>query len=146
MAGILFGFLACESQLALVMPVALLVRGQWRAILAAALTVAPLVGITSLPFAADLWLAFAASTETSRRLLLKQGDVGPAKLQSAFAAVRLWGGGIKPAYAVQGAATVAAVCGVAWTGARRRATATSRQIASSSRPWWRHHTCWATTS
>ena len=114
-AGILFGLLAYKPQLALVMPVALLVRGQWRAILAAALTVAALVGITSLLFGSDLWLAFAASTETSRRLLLEQGDVGFEKLQSAFAAVRLWGGSIKLAYAVQGAATVMAVCGVAWT-------------------------------
>jgi hypothetical protein len=36
-------------------------------------------------------------------------------LQSVFAAVRLWGGSIKLAYVVQGAATVVAICGVAWT-------------------------------
>ena len=114
-AGILFGLLAYKPQLALVIPVALLVSGQWRAMLAAALTVAALVGITSLLFGADLWFAFATSTETSRRLLLEQGDVGFAKLQSVFAAVRLWGGSIKLAYAVQGAATVVAISGVAWT-------------------------------
>jgi alpha-1,2-mannosyltransferase len=113
-SGVLFGLLAYKPQLALVMPVALLAAGQWRTVVAAGVTVIALVGITSLVFGADLWLAFAASTETSRKLLLEQGDVGFEKLQSVFAAVRMWGGGIPLAYAVQGVASAAVVCGTAW--------------------------------
>ncbi len=115
LAGILFGVLAYKPQLALVVPIALLAAGQWRAVIAAGVTVMALVAITSLLFGPDLWIAFAASTETSRKLLLEQGDVGFAKLQSVFAAARMWGGSIPLAYAVQGLVSAAAICGTAWT-------------------------------
>jgi alpha-1,2-mannosyltransferase len=114
LAGVLFGLLAYKPQFALVIPIALLAAGQWRAIIAAGITVVALVGVTSLIFGFDLWLAFAASTETSRKLLLEQGDVGFEKLQSVFAAVRMWGGGIPFAYAAQGIVSIAVVCGTAW--------------------------------
>lgn len=114
-AGVLFGLLAYKPQLAMVLPIALLAGGQWRAILAAGITVMALVGISSLLFGAGLWFAFAASMETSRKLLLEQGDVGFEKLQSVFAAVRLWGGGIALAYAMHALASAAVLRGVAWT-------------------------------
>jgi alpha-1,2-mannosyltransferase len=113
-SGVLFGLLAYKPQFALIVPIALLAAGQWRTVVAAGITVMALVAVTSLAFGADLWLAFATSTETSRKLLLENGDVGFEKLQSVFAAVRLWGGGIPLAYAVQGVASAAAVCGTAW--------------------------------
>jgi alpha-1,2-mannosyltransferase len=114
-SGVLFGLLAYKPQLGLIIPIALLAAGQWRAVVAAGVTLIALAGITSLLFSADLWAAFAASTETSRKLLLEQGDVGFEKLQSVFAAVRMWGGGLPLAYAVQGAVSVAVACGTAWT-------------------------------
>jgi hypothetical protein len=114
LSGVLVGLLAYKPQLTLVMPFALLAAGQWRSVLAAGVTVMALVGLTAVIFGGDLWLAFAASTETSRKLLLEQGDVGFAKLQSVFAAVRLWGGGVPLAYAVQGAVSAAVVSGTAW--------------------------------
>jgi hypothetical protein len=98
----------------LVVPVALLAAGQWRAVAAAGIAVMAMVGMTILIFGADPWLAFAVSTETSRKLLLEQGDVGFEKLQSAFAVVRMWGGGVPLTYAVQGATSAAVVCGTAW--------------------------------
>jgi alpha-1,2-mannosyltransferase len=114
-SGVLFGLLAYKPQLGLVIPFALLAAGRWRTVVAAGITVMALVVITSLVFGADVWLAFAASTETSRKLLLEQGDVGFEKLQSVFAAVRMWGGGVPLAYAVQGAVSAAVVCSAAWT-------------------------------
>ena len=114
LSGVLFGLLAYKPQLALVLPFALLAGGQWRAVVAAGITAVALVGLTALIFGGDLWLAFAASTETARKLLLEQGDVGFEKLQSVFAAVRLWGGGVPLAYAVQGAVSAAVVGGTAW--------------------------------
>jgi hypothetical protein len=114
LSGALFGLLAYKPQLALVMPFALLAGGQWRSVLAAGITVMALVGLTALIFGADLWLAFAASTETARKLLLEQGDVGYEKLQSVFAAVRMWGGGVPLAYALQGTVSAAVVGGTAW--------------------------------
>jgi alpha-1,2-mannosyltransferase len=114
-SGVLFGLLAYKPQLGLIIPIALLAAGQWRAVVAAGVTLIALVGITSFSLGVDLWPAFAASTETSRKLLLEQGDVGFEKLQSVFAAVRMWGGGLPLAYAVQGVISVAVACGAAWT-------------------------------
>jgi hypothetical protein len=114
LSGILFGLLAYKPQFGLLIPVALLASGQWRTMIAASLTGIALAAAATLAFGTEAWWAFAASTETSRKLLLEQGDVGFEKLQSAFAAIRLWGGGIALAYLVQGAVSVAAIAGVAW--------------------------------
>ena len=114
LSGVLFGTLAYKPQLALVIPFALLVAGQWRTIVAAGITVMALMAVTSLIFGADLWLAFAASTETSRKLLIEQGSVGFEKLQSVFAAVRMWGASVPLAYAIQSAVSAAVVCCTAW--------------------------------
>ncbi len=114
LSGILFGLLAYKPQFGLLIPFALLAGGQWRTMIAAGLTVIALAGVTTLAFGSEIWWVFAASTETARKLLLEQGDVGFEKLQSVFAAIRLWGGGISLAYAVQGAASLIAIGGVAW--------------------------------
>ena len=114
LSGILFGLLAYKPQFGLLIPVALLAAGQWRATISAGLTVVALMAVATLAFGTDIWWAFAASTETSRKLLLEQGDVGFEKLQSVFAAIRMWGGGVPLAYWAQGAASVAAIGGLAW--------------------------------
>jgi len=114
LSGVLFGLLAYKPQFGLLIPFALLAGAQWRTMIAAGLTVIALAGVTTLAFGPEIWWVFAASTETARKLLLEQGDVGFEKLQSAFAAIRLWGGGISLAYAVQGAASLIAIGGVAW--------------------------------
>ena len=114
LSGILFGLLAYKPQFGLLIPVALLAGGQWRATIAAGLTVVALMAVATLAFGTEIWWAFAASTETSRKVLLEQGDVGFEKLQSVFAAIRMWGGGVPLAYWAQGAASVAAIGGVAW--------------------------------
>jgi alpha-1,2-mannosyltransferase len=114
LSGTLFGLLAYKPQFGLLIPFALLAGAQWRTMIAAGLTVIALAGATTLAFGPGIWWVFAASTETARKLLLEQGDVGFEKLQSVFAAIRLWGGGISLAYAVQGAASLIAIGGVAW--------------------------------
>jgi hypothetical protein len=112
-SGVLFGLCAYKPQFVLLLPFALLAGGHWRTIIAAGVTVIALVLASHLAFGPDIWWAFAASTETSRKLLLEQGDVGFEKLQSVFAAVRMWGGGISLAYALQGAVSLAALGSVA---------------------------------
>ena len=114
LSGILFGLLAYKPQFALLIPFALLAARQWRAIIAAGITVIVLAAMVYLLFGPDCWWSFAASTETSRRLLLEQGAAGFEKLQSAFAAIRMWGGGITLAYVVQGAVSIMTIAGVAW--------------------------------
>ena len=114
LAGVLFGLLAYKPQFGVLIPFALLAGGQWRTFLAAGVTVIALAGAATLAFGPEVWHAFAASTETSRTLLLEQGNVGFEKLQSVFAAVRMWRGGISLAYVVQAAASVITLFGVAW--------------------------------
>jgi len=118
LAGVLFGLLAYKPQFGLVIPVALLAAGQWRSIGAATFTVVALMLGTAALFGPDIWTAFAASTELSRKLLLQDGDVGFEKLQSVFAAVRMWGGGISLAYAIQGLISVIVIGSVAWAWRR----------------------------
>lgn len=125
LSGLLFGLLAYKPQFALVIPIALLAAAQWRAIFAATATVLILIGSTAYLFGIDLWFAFARSTEVSRKLLLEQGDVGFEKLQSVFAAIRLWGGKVPLAYTVQAAISLLAICSVAWVW-RSRLEATQK--------------------
>jgi hypothetical protein len=114
LSGLLFGCLAYKPQFALVIPVALVAASQWRTAVAATLTVLVLVAVTTLALGTDIWSGFFASMDQSRRLLLEQGSVGFEKLQSVFAAVRMWGGGLTLAYIVQGLTSATTICGVVW--------------------------------
>ena len=113
-AGVLFGLLSYKPQFALVIPFALIAGRQWRSFFSAGLTVIVLVGASAALFGVDAWTAFLVSTETSRKLLLEEGNVGFEKLQSAFAAIRLWGGGVTPGYMAQTAVSVLTVVTTAW--------------------------------
>lgn len=114
LAGALFALLCYKPQFALVIPLALLAAGAWRAILAGLVATLMLVGLSSLAFGIDVWPAFLASTASAQKLLLEQGEVGFAKLQSVFAVIRMWGGSVALAYALQGAVTLLVMCSVAW--------------------------------
>jgi alpha-1,2-mannosyltransferase len=116
LSGALFSLLAYKPQFGLLIPIALMAGGQWRTFFAAGGTVIVLAGAATYAFSPEIWRAFAASTETSRTLLLEQGNVGFEKLQSVFAVVRMWGGGISTAYGAQAAASLIALFNVvcAW--------------------------------
>ena len=113
-AGILFGLLAYKPQFGLLIPLALAAGGYWRAFAAAALTVAALALLTTLAFGPPVWLAFLDSTYFTRVVVLEQGDTGWHKIQSIYSWVRMWGGSIALAYAVQGAAILAIGASLAW--------------------------------
>lgn len=114
LAGILFAALAYKPQFGVAIPFALLAAGRWRTIAAACLTLAILIAVTALLFGVDTWSAFLASSSVSRKVLLESGAVGYEKLQSAFATVRLWNGGVALAYAVQTLVSGAVVASIVW--------------------------------
>ncbi len=114
LAGILFGCLAYKPQFGLLIPLVLIANGRWRTFAAAAATVAVLALVVTLAFGTEVWRAFLASTEFTRTVVLEQGDTGWFKIQSVFAWVRLWGGGIALAYALQGGVTIAVAAALAW--------------------------------
>jgi hypothetical protein len=114
LAGLLFGCLIYKPQFALVIPVLLLAGGYLRAIAGACLSAAALVGATLAIWGRPVWQAFLDSLPLTRQLVIEQGETGWHKIQSPFAMVRMWGGPVPVAYAVQGAVTVAAMGAVLW--------------------------------
>jgi alpha-1,2-mannosyltransferase len=114
LAGILFGLLAYKPQFGLLIPLVLLVSGRWRVIIAAGVTVAALAFAVTLAFGTEVWAAFFASTKFTREVVLEQGQTGWYKIQSVFSWVRMWGGGITLAYAMQGATIAAIAAALIW--------------------------------
>jgi Glycosyltransferase family 87 len=114
LAGLLFGLLAYKPQFGVLIPVVLAATGRWRAFGAAAATVVLLVVATILTFGREVWDAFFASTEFTRSVVLESGGTGFHKIQSAFSWVRMWGGPIALAYAIQGAVTLGVAIALAW--------------------------------
>jgi alpha-1,2-mannosyltransferase len=113
-AGILFGLLAYKPQFGLMIPLVLAATGQWRAIAAAAVTVAALVVVTTLVFGLDIWSAFLTFAGFTRAVVLEQGNTGWHKIQSVFSWVRMWGGTVALAYAAQAAATLVIAAALVW--------------------------------
>jgi alpha-1,2-mannosyltransferase len=101
LAGLLFGLLVYKPQFAVVIPLVLIATGRWRVLLAAIATVGALAALVTMIFGADVWPAFAAGAHFTRRVVLEQGGTGFEKIQSVFAAVRLWGGPVALAYGAQ---------------------------------------------
>src|SRR5262249_52824954 len=113
-AGILFGLLSYKPQFGVLIPLALIADGRWRAFLSAAVTVAILVAATTLAFGPEIWSAFFDSTRPTRVIILEAGSTGWQKIQSVFSWVRMWGGSVPLAYAAQAVATLVAAVGTVW--------------------------------
>jgi hypothetical protein len=114
LAGVLFGLLAYKPQFGLLVPVVLVASGRWRVFAAAAATVAALAAITTTALGVSVWDAFLASTHFTRIVVLENGETGWQKIQSVFSAVRMWGGSVPIAYAIQGSVTFALAVAMAW--------------------------------
>jgi alpha-1,2-mannosyltransferase len=114
LAGILFGLLIYKPQFGLLVPLVLVATGRWRAVAAALATVAALLLITTLAFGVPVWEAFLASAHFTRTIVLEAGETGWHKIQSVFAWVRMWGGPVALAYAVQSAVTLMLAAAVVW--------------------------------
>ena len=113
-AGILFGLIAYKPQFGLLIPLVLAATGRWRSFMAAAVTVAALVAVTTLVFGAETWRAFFTFAEYTRAIVLETGETGWHKIQSVFSWARMWGAAVPLAYAVQGAVTLGVAAMLAW--------------------------------
>jgi hypothetical protein len=113
LAGACLGALVYKPHLGLMIPLALAIAGRWKSFAAAALTVLLLAGASYALFGADAWRGFLADSGVARAAL-EQGLVGDAKMQSAFAAVRLLGGPVWLGYGVQALVALAAAAGLVW--------------------------------
>lgn len=113
-AGILIGLLAFKPHLGILIPLALLVGGRWRALLSATATTFLVAGASYVAFGYDTWVGFVENIPVAGDIMA-QGMVSWHKLQSVFAATRLLGGGVALAYALQGLVAIIAGIAVVWT-------------------------------
>lgn len=126
LAGVLFGLMSYKPQYGVLVPLFLLItsvadgfppqvdNGRWRAIAAASVTVVLLAALSLAMFGEQTWQAFFASVSFTRHVVLEQGGSGFEKLQSAFAAARLWGFSIATSYAFQAAVSLMTAIAVIW--------------------------------
>lgn len=113
-AGLLLGALLYKPQFALLIPPLLVVGGHWRAFVGATLSSGALILLSLLLWGWPVWEAFFHSLGLTREIVIESGGTGWGKIQSPFAMVRMWGGDPGLAYAVQGAATLAAIGATLW--------------------------------
>lgn len=119
-AGIILGCLSYKPQLAPILLIVVLARRNWKMALGAAISIAVQVAVTTLLFGPDIWRKFWLILPMTQ-VVLEQGLVGFDKMQSVFAAVRLVGGGVAVAYALQVSVAIAAAS-LTWLIWRSEAT------------------------
>ncbi len=113
-AGVLIGLLAYKPQYGVIVPLALLAIGSWRAIASAAVTTVG-TGLLSLAvFGAGTWDAFFKFGAFTKAAILEQGAAGWFKLQGVFPAVRMLGGSVGAAYSVQAIVSVLLLVLTVW--------------------------------
>jgi hypothetical protein len=99
----------------------LVLTAQWRAILGAALTVAALVGATSLLFGFDIWPEYVRQVMPLQSEILTSGQgIFTIMMPTVFMNARIAHLPLDAAWALQIATSVAAVAAVVWTYWRRR--------------------------
>jgi hypothetical protein len=115
LAGLLFGALTFKPHLGLLLPVALVAGGHWRAIVVAALTTLLAAGASIALFGVGIWADFLASTADTRTMLESGMNFGHYyKMQSVFAAARLLGSPTLLAYSLQALVALGSVAAIAW--------------------------------
>jgi glycosyl transferase family 87 len=114
LSGILFGLMTYKPQYAVLIPLFLIVTGRWRVLWISGATALIFAGLSLLVFGLGTWHAFFGSIAFTRVVVLEQGGSGFGKLQSAFAAMRLWGTSVPSAYFVQAVIAIAAVLALLW--------------------------------
>jgi alpha-1,2-mannosyltransferase len=118
LAGLCFGALCYKPHFALLVPVALVAGGHWRAFAAAACSAAILVLLSVALLGWDTWQVFVATAGASHSMY-ESGRILFGGFVSPFGGMRLIGASIAAAYTVQAVFTVIAAVVVAlvwWRG------------------------------
>jgi hypothetical protein len=97
-----------------VLPIALILDKRWRTLASASATLALMTLVSVSIFGAASWRAFAENLDFTRKMVVEQGAAGFQKIQSIFAGVRLLGGDIATAYAVQTIVTITVIGALVW--------------------------------
>jgi hypothetical protein len=115
LAGILFGLLSFKPHLGVLLPVALIAGGHWRAIIAAAVTGLLLFAISLALLGADVWVAFLHQAILQRGVM-EIGVWGWHRFSTVFVAMRLAGAGVTVSYTAQivSGVSAAAIVALVW--------------------------------
>ncbi len=132
LAGIFIGLLCYKPHLGAVLPLVLIAGGYWRSFFSAGVTVALLCLATLMLFGIEPWPAFLESRTVTRTIVLEDVSTGWFKIQSAFSAVRGFGGPVALAYGVQAivAGGVLIALGWLWRGGATPASMAAACIGS----------------
>lgn len=113
LAGICAGLLAIKPHLAVLLPVAFICLGAWRALFAAALTVAAFLGV-SVAVLGDATLHAFFSNLKLVRLIMEAGWLPWTKMPTFFAFAKLLGAPSALAYALQVIGALTTIACVIW--------------------------------
>jgi hypothetical protein len=118
LAGLILGAMVIKPQLALALPIVLLLSRRWAVLGFAVLSTCVLLGLSTVLFGWDVWVAFLDSTHDSRAWLEQGSALSINKFQSLFSLARVAGVPVLQAYGVQLLCAVAGV-GAYWWAVRR---------------------------
>lgn len=110
LAGIALALLCYKPQFGLLIPLALIAASQWRAFFAASATVIALLLASYLRYGEGTWIAFFHYSAFTQQVVIEGGTTGWHKMQTVFAAARLWNAPIALAYAAHAVSCL--VCAV----------------------------------
>ena len=118
LAGAALGGLACKPQLAVCVPVALLLARRWRALVACGASASALAALSWAVLGAGVWRGFFGNAGNARADIETIAIKWP-KMQSLFGAIKLAGGGNGLAYGAQSVLSAMALAALAWVAWRR---------------------------
>jgi hypothetical protein len=114
LSGIFLGLLTYKPQFGVLFPLVLAMDGRWRTFLTASLVTILWFGAALIQFGPEIIPAFLRSFAATGSLVLDQGAVGWAKIQSPYGLLRTLGLGSGAAWAIQGAFSLGAAGAVLW--------------------------------
>ena len=117
LAGVLFGLMTFKPLLGLLVPIALIAGGRWRAVGAAAAATAMIALACVAAFGIDIMSAFMAGA-SAEQAQADAGTLALARMHTVFAGARLLHIGVAGAYALQAAVSLAVAVAVARTWRR----------------------------
>jgi len=112
LAGVLIGLLTYKPHLGLLIPLALIAGGHWRAFASASVTALIIAALSLAAFGAQTWLAFFDSISQTSEAFLSNGWADFGKLQTIFGLARMLGAPEHAAWILQGALAIDAVFAV----------------------------------
>jgi hypothetical protein len=129
LAGMLFGLLTLKPQLGLLLPVMLLLTGNWRCIAAAAVTVLLLAAITAGIYGTGIWREYFDVAMPQQVVVLRVlVGWGTIAMPTAFMNARFFGIPLDLAWLVQAPVSAAAIAAVIWTFWRQRDSVLSQAL------------------